>query len=262
MATNWSEIIVAGLGGGFIVKVIDYIYKEYRYRKEANKSAKDLIDKHIDPILKSADELVGKLRSLAQSDFKEIVQKSVPANKELEEWFPYLEILYLFAQFWSRIQILRIDGVFVNLGSDKRGKQLLSFFRTLESKKTRVVSRAWQRGIGESLMEYGDNGHRNITFKEFTERFLAEQQYTRWYYPLISTISNINNTSEKQRLLVYGVIIHALIETLDEGHLVTRNRPGWANKLSRRSVKMLKYQVFKVYLPFVLGAENYYESKK
>lgn len=258
MSTNWSDLIVAGLGGGFIVKVLDYLYKEYRYRKEANKSAKDLINKHIDPILKSSDELVGKLRSLAQSDFHEIVKAPVPGNKELEDWFPYLEILYLFAQFWSRIQILRIEGVFVNLGSDKRGKQLLSFFRTLESKKTRVVSRSWQRGIGESLIEHNDNSYRNITFKEFTERFLADKDYMRWYFPLITKISNISESSEKQRLLMYGVIIHALIETLDEDHLVTRKRPGWPNKLTKRSVKTLKYQVFKVYLSFVPNPEKYY----
>ena len=145
-----------------VVKALDYLYQEYRRRSEARKSAKDLIDRHIDPILKSADELVGKIRSLAQSDFRELIKAPAPKDSQFDSWLPYLNILYLFAQFWSRIQILRIESLFVNLGSDERGKQLLNFFKVLEAKKTRLVERAWQRGIGEALVEHTNEGVRTI----------------------------------------------------------------------------------------------------
>ena len=262
MASSWLDLLGAGLGGGFVVKALDYLYKEYRLRSEARKSATDLIDRHIDPILKSADELVGKLRSLAQSDFRDIIKAPVPEDSKFESWFPYLDIIYLFAQFWSRIQILRIEGLFVNLGTDERGKQLLDFFRALEGTRTRIVSRAWQRGIGEALLENTNSGYRSINYIEFVQRFLSQSEYKRWFNPLISALSRINHTREKQRLLTYGVIIHALIDTLDIGHLVTRDRPGWPNKLSNKSRKDLRYRIFKIYLPFVKSQSRYYMVPK
>ncbi|MBW1716479.1 MAG: hypothetical protein JRJ77_11770 [Deltaproteobacteria bacterium] len=262
MASSWLDLLGAGLGGGLIVKALDYLYQEYRLRSEARKSATDLIDRHIDPILKSADELVGKLRSLAQSDFRAIIKAPVPEDSEFEKWLPYLDIIYLFAQFWSRIQILRIEGTFVNFSTDGRGKQLLDFFRALEGTRTRIVSRAWQRGIGEALLERTNNGYRNINYIEFVQRFLSQNGYRRWFNPLISVLSRIKHTREKQRLLTYGVIINALIDTLDPGHLVTRDRPGWPNKLTNKSRKNLKYRLFKIYLPFVKNQSRYYMVSK
>lgn len=118
MADSWINLLGAGLSGGIVVKAFDYIYQEYLRRSKAKKSAKDLVDKHIDPILKSSDELVGKIRSLAQSDFIVLNKAQQPSDYEFEEWCPYLDIIYLFAQFWSWIQILRIEGLFVNIGAD------------------------------------------------------------------------------------------------------------------------------------------------
>ena len=258
MNASWLDLLGAGISGGLIVKILDYLYQEYRRRSEAHKSAKDMIDRHIDPILKSADELVGKLRSLAQSDFKDLLKAPVPKDSEFESWLPYLNILYLFAQFWSRIQILRIESIFVNLGSDKRGKRLLDFFKALEATKSRLVERSWQRGIGEALIEHTHNGVRAITYIEFVHRFLSSAEFQKWFHPLVSALNRINHTREKQRLLTYGVILHALIDTLDKNHLVTNKRPGWPNKLTTKSKRNLKFRVFRVYLPFVEKPDSYY----
>lgn len=263
MPATWINLIGAGTTGGVIVKFLDYVYQEYRHRSEARKSAKRLVDKHIDPILKSADELVGKIRSLAQADFRELVKAPMPNDSSFESWLPYLNILYLFAQFWSRVQILRIEGILVNLRSDVRGKNLLEFFRALESVRTRLVERSWQRGIGELLIAC-DNKENicTITYFEFVRQFLASEEIRRWFQPLISVLSAINHTRNKQRLLVYGAIIHALIDTLDSDHLVTSQRPGWGNKLTRKSKRDLQYRIFKIYLVFVKNSMRYYAARQ
>jgi hypothetical protein len=260
MPANWIDIIGAGLSGGFAVKFLDYLYQEYRRRSEVKKSAKDLVDRHIDPILKSADELVGKVRSLAQADFKELVRAPVPKDSSFDSWVPYMNILYLFAQFWSRIQTLRIESILVNLGTDERGKKLLEFFRALESVRTRLVERSWQRGMGEVLLEHGNGSIRTITYFEFVRQFLRSEEVQKWFQPLMSILVRMNHTRERQRLLVYGAILHAMIDSLDQSHLVTSERPGWSNKLSYRSKKDLKYRVFKVYLTFVKDPKRYYSA--
>ena len=158
MAVDWLSLLGASVGGGLVVKVLDILYQEYKLHSEAGKSSKILLNKHLDPILKAADELVGKVRSLAQSDFRELPKTSGPINYEFKELLPYLDTLYLFAQFWSHIQSFRIEGVFVNLSARKRGKQLLDFFRALEAKRTRLIGRAWQRAVGETLLKHtGDS---------------------------------------------------------------------------------------------------------
>jgi len=262
MADSWINLLGAGLSGGIVVKAFDYIYQEYLRRSKAKKSAKNLVDKHIDPILKSSDELVGKIRSLAQSDFIVLNKAQQPSDYEFEEWCPYLDIIYLFAQFWSWIQILRIEGLFVNIGADERGEKLLVFFRALESTKTRLVARSWQRAVGETLLKSTQNGLRTLTYPEFVDMFLTKKEFRRWYKPLIDVLTNLNHTRERQRFLIYGIIIHSLIDTLDIKHLITRDRPGWANKLSKKSKRSLKYRIFKIYLPFVANYSRYLKVKK
>jgi hypothetical protein len=133
----------------------------------------------------------------------------------------------------------------------------LAFFAALESTKTQLVGRAWQRGIGETLIKRSANEYFALTFVEFTELFLSNNDFRRWYQPLVSVLMKLNDTNERQKLLVYGTIIHALIDTLDEKHFITGQKPGWPNKLSKKSKRALRYRVFKVYLPFVVNPNKY-----
>jgi hypothetical protein len=58
-------------------------------------------------------------------------------------------------------------------------------------------------------------------------------------------------------VLQYGVIVQALIDTLDPHHHTTRWRPGYPNKLSRRAKRELIGRVFGLYLQKVKHVEKY-----
>lgn len=75
--------------------------------------------------------------------------------------------------------------------------------------------------------------------------------------PLYTLTTRMRHTQERQRLLQYGAVLHALIDTLDPKHHVTGNRPGWPNKLTKNSRRALRFRVFSVYLPFVRTKEKY-----
>ena len=166
--------------------------------------------------------------------------------------------MYLFAQFWSRIQILKIEGQFVNLRSDDRGKQLFEFIKTLDGKRTSIIERSWQRGIGESIICRDSDELRQLTFYEFVESYLNSNELQKWYIPLKDLLKDLIDKSKRQRVLVYGVVLHALIDTLDEKHLITKERPSWPNKLSFKSRRDLRERVFKIYLKFVENPERYF----
>ena len=69
---DWLSPLIAGILGGLAVKIFDILYQEFRRRSESQDAAKQFVDEHLDPLLKAADELVGKLLSLAKEDFKSI----------------------------------------------------------------------------------------------------------------------------------------------------------------------------------------------
>jgi|SRR3972149_7654515 len=256
MTTSWLDLLGAAFGGGLVVKVLDLLYMEYRRHRESSETAQQIVNRHLDPVLKAADELVGKLRSLAEHDFVEFkhypkLENGLVANIELTNF------LYLFGQFWARVQILRSEGLYVNLAANESGKKLKSFLDALESRRVQVVDRPCQRGMGESLIQQRGNYLSALTYHKFVQHYRSHTTIREWFLPLQNLIEQIRHTKHGQHLLIYGVVLHALIDTLDPKHLVTQDRPSWPNKLTKRSRRDLKFRLFKIYLPFVPNINKY-----
>lgn len=249
MALTFGELVTAAISGGFGAKVLDWIHDEWKRRSGETRSGRQVVERHLDPILKSADELVGKVRSLAVADFSDF-RPETPA--EVDADIEFLSTMYLFAQLWSWLQILRRESVYVELSSVPDGRRLQGFMSALEATRVRLVTRAVQRGIGEALIEAADKP-RTVSLYEFVRRYAEPQKHQLhlWLDPLKELLLESQNTSSRQRILVYGAVVHAMIDTLDPDHKVTRRRPGWGNKLSKKSRRELEFRVFRVYLPFV-----------
>jgi hypothetical protein len=168
------------------------LFSELRGRWQSSIAARRVIDTQLDPLLKAADELQGKLRSLADEDFRDFRTLPNPIAQK-KDMVNLCSTLYLFAQFWGRLEILRRESFHADLAQNKRGEILLAFLRSLESRRVRLVDRAWQRAIG---------------------------------------------------------------------HLTTRLRPAYPNKLSDQAKRDLVGRVFGVYLPDVRNTTKYVGNKK
>lgn len=251
---DWFQLLAAALGGGVTVKVLDIVYQEFRHRSDDARSAARFVNEHLDPVLKAADEIVGKLRALAESDFTEL--HNLETDPHRLESTDLSGVLYLFGRFWARIEILRREGISIAMGQDERGKQLQSFLDCLESRRVRIVDRISQRAAGEVLIEKGAPPD-TVSFVDFVEAFESEESVRRWLRPLVAILTRVRHTYDRQRLLQYGVVIHALIDTLDPEHLVTHERPSYPNKLTKRSWRDLRYRVFGRYLSFVPDSGKY-----
>ena len=259
-ATSWVDLLGAALGGGLTLKGLEFLYQEYRHRTERSRSAKQFVDGHLDPLLKAADELFGKLRSLAESDFIEL--RGIDAGAQNIESRDFGSLLYLFGRFWARIEIFRQEGLSIALSQDQRGKQLQNFLNCLESRRVRIVDRISQRAVGEVIVEEQGGALNTVAFIDFVTAFEGNTEIRRWMSSLANVLSRTHHTHERQLLLKYGAIVHALIDTLDAKHFVTRERPSYPNKLTRRSWRDLKYRVFDQYLPFVPSPEKYFGPPK
>ncbi|HXY99618.1 MAG TPA: hypothetical protein VEI03_06430 [Stellaceae bacterium] len=253
--TGWLQAAAAGLGGGLTVKVLDIIYLEIRRRFERSGAATQFVDEHLDPLLKSTDELVGKLHALGRDDFRALrhldANTGPGVNTELDG------TMYLFGRFWAQVEIIRREGLSVAIARDERGRRLQHFLDCLESTRVRLIDRTAQRAIGETTLMASGSKLQAISFIDFVRRARDDPDAQRWLEPLRVIIVHGWHQTEKQRLLQFAVVLHSLIDTLDDKHVVTRERPAIPNKLSQQSWRDLNYRVFGRYLTFVKDRRKY-----
>lgn len=250
---DWPELVTAAFAGGVVVKFLDILYQEIRGKFQRRNSAKQFVDENLDPVLKAADELAGKLGSLAKQDFAPLRGGLGPQLNNHD----FSGLLYMLANFWASIERFRHKGLSVSITQDNRGQIFGKFMDCLESRKIRIVDRISQRAVAESILVRLDGEIETFTFIEFISQCENGEEPIKWLNPVIRVLSRTQHTSERQRLLQYGTVIHAMIDTLDPDHIVTRDRPGYSNKLSKRTWRSLKYRVFGVYLKSVSNSEKY-----
>jgi hypothetical protein len=174
------------------------------------------------------------------------------AGKTLDD-AEFASLVYLFVQFWSQVESVRLAGMSASVGRSKRGKWTQSFLTCLESRRVRLINRISQRALGEAVLVNG----RTMNFVEFIKCYDTDPYIKRWLAPLLTVLSNLDKSDERQKVLQYAVVMHAFIDTLDKGHLVTHDRPATPNKLNRESWRDLNYRVFAVYLTFVADRSKY-----
>lgn len=250
------RLILSFIGGGVILEVVKLVYpdlkKVFLYRIEA----KNIFNKHSELILKSADELFGKIYSLAKEDFK-IFTNYNPHTDEMNKIY----ILYLFSSFWASLGIMKQESSYINLTRIKEGKRLLMFVTSHEAKKNRILERSYQRAIGESVIVKEAGKTRIMSLYDFTIEYNKSNSNIRKItQPLEDSLFQTGNKFHRQKFLLFGIIIHALIDFLDKKHAMVRDRKPYINKLSENTRDQLKYRIFRQYLPFIKNARKYYKN--
>lgn len=249
---NWLQLLASSVGGGLVVKLFDYAREEYRRRRERSENAKDLLTKHHDPLLKAADELAGHIRSLVISDFADF-RGAAGTHRSLEVTaLRRTAAIYYFIQFWGRVQLLRIETGTIAVTADPAGDRLQKFLQHLESRAVRVVDRTWQRAAGEAILIPEGSSRRPMNLYEFTSEYKSNPDFRTWFSPLAQLLeSTTTDRKSGQRLMKYGVVLLALIDTLDPKHILSSRRDPWPNKLMNATRKQLLYGTFRQHLPFV-----------
>jgi hypothetical protein len=246
---SWWSLFAAAFSGAGSFALIELVYKEIKDWRMERRERSRSVDVSLEPLLRATDELSGKLRSLAESDFLPIRGRG---NYSLADT-DVASLVYLFVQFWAEVEIVRFKGLSAEIARSERGKQTQAFLNCLQSRRLRLIDRISQRALGEAALIDG----RTMNFVEFVRCSGADPLAEKWLLPLIGVLAALDGSDQRQRMLQYSVVLHALIDTLDPLHLITRDRPGTPNKLSKASKKALNYRVFGVYLKFVTGRTKY-----
>ena len=240
---NFWQLVTAFVSGGALLKASEVIYGDLKQWRASRSASAESLTSNLEPLLKSADELVGKLTSLGKSDFLPLRGDKARDLSNDE----YLSVVYLFVQFWAWMEIFRVAYYNNDVGRSRRGKRLAKFYDCLESRDIRIVDRIYQRALGEATASID----RSPSLLDFVKAYRTDSDFRRWLQPLIAFLANLDDPRWRQRLLRYTVILHAMVDCLDKKHSVTRDRPALPNKLSRQSLRDLRYRWFGQYLPFI-----------
>jgi hypothetical protein len=245
------------LSGGALWELIKFISPDIKKWISDKKNSKKLILDFIDPLLKSGDELIGKIHSLAKTDFKDAYTVSLN-NSSNELLIERIYLLYLFCCFWGRIALIRQTTNFSSVSKSKVGNKFLKFLSTFESKKNRLISRASQRVIGDALVS-NDKKAGIISLFDFTlELTKVDSNLLKLIRPLEEIIHNANDKKTRQKILLFGIVLQVFLDSFDPEHHISRKRPLYLNKLTPETKKDLERRLFTIYLPFIKEPSRYY----
>lgn len=246
--------------GGAVWEGVKFLYPEIKRYFESKRLATNAFYKNLDPILKSASELYGKLESLAKEDFSTFIDPENSNSIDIDQNRKY--VYYLFSQFWAQLEYLRLESQYTAISKIEKGNQLLRFIETFESRKFRILDRSMQRIIGECLITQKDQKFRVITLNEFIIQFEESSSNLHGRIAnLESTLLSVKNKEIRQKILKFGVLVAALIDHFDPKYKTARKRSVYINKLSEKSKKSIKTLLVEHYLPFLKNKDRYYKNK-
>jgi len=243
--------------GAAVWEGVKFVFPQIMKRIDDGKKARSLFDENISPILKAADELYGKMVSLAKEDFK--VFKDRTKNDPLTVINRYY-VCYLFSQFWANIELLRVKSNYFTITQTQLGEQLLKFIETQESRSFRILDRSLQRMIGETLIEKAPAKFRVLSLNEFCVLIKSNDvHFNSLFTELENRLFNTIDKQVRQDFFVYGAIVAILINHFDKKHKIVRYRKLYMNKLSAKSGWLIKSSLLEHYLPFVEKKKEYFK---
>jgi len=254
---NWVKGLLTFVSGSAIWEGVKFfspgISREIKAYREAHKN----LYESIDPILKAADELYGKLVSIANEDFSTFTNKGVPNAKDVDLNRKY--IYFLFAQFFAQLEYIRMKSQYSSISKIRKGRELLKFIETFESRTFRLVDRSIQRMIGESLILNSTGSYRVMSLSQFYISIHdVSFKNNIWIKKIEDTLMTTNDKKVRQSVLVFGVIVAALINHFDPQSKIVRSRRVYKNKLTLDSKIKINKVLLTNYLPFVKDKERYY----
>jgi len=254
---EYIKTIFSLISGGFLWQGFKFFYPDIKKIVGNKINAKNTLYENLDPILKSSSELLGKLESLAKEDFATFINKS--NSNSIDPLHNKRYVIYLFAQFWAQLEYLRQESQYYSLAKIKKGRELLSFIDTIESRKFRILDRSIQRILGESLITDKNQKFKIMTLNEFMIEYQKDNSIIAlWGNKLEEVLNSVDDKKKRQTILCFGVIISMLVNHFDPKHKSVRKRVVYKNKLSKSSKEIIKNVLLVEYLTFIKSKKDYY----
>ena len=220
--------ILGGFGAAFGAIMAAYLQRRTAERNAAEQVARDrddVVRRYRDPLLWAAFELQSRLYNILRNDF---LGKYFVRGTEMERNYSRDSTLYVVAQYFGWLEVVRRDVQFLDLGRIEMNQLLNDRFEAIAAAfwddSLDPVLRAFrgeQRAIGEIMLQPVTSGpHRMecIGYATFFSR-LEDPAFARWFTKLRDDVEVLapDPSRHSQRLIILQNRLMDLIDFLDEG---------------------------------------------
>lgn len=235
--------LIALIIGIFLRELLEIAKGFHEERKNRKRISRDLIM----PLVRIADELVGRTYHHAKSDFQDQTNRTIDPAK-IDD-YNHLYDLYVWARFWAYTSRIRKAELSYRLSESDTGKNLLMFLDCLEASKVSIIPRAKQKLIGDGFADkFGWEGE--CSFYGFVAEIRNDEIFADALKPINYYYARAYMRKYAQALLTYTIIIHSMVESFDSDATLSSIRAAPTSKLGERARKDLYRRILPVYLKF------------
>lgn len=193
-------------------------------RATKEQQVEELMSRYREPLLRAAFDLQSRIYNIIKQDF---LVRYGRHGREHERQYAHDNTLFLFAEYFGWVEVLRRDVQFLDLGDVERNRLLVERLETIAdtfASDRRIAERAFrifrgeQRALGE-LMTRSDteaepSGRKLcIGYAQFRQRLSQDEGFAEWFRPLSEDVLAL--TSERH--ITYERLTklqHALVDLI------------------------------------------------
>lgn len=254
--TMTATIVLASISG--IVAVVSVVLSSYaavrsiriqnelemrRQQVSRTESIEEIMSKYRNPLLRSTNDLQGRIQSIIKTDF---MKRHLSSEDAEQREYARTSTLFRLAEYFGWVEILRRGVQFLDLGDQERSQKLealLEEIRFAFANTHRFPSAAFrlfrdeQRAIGELVLESltsDPRGYQCMGYAQFVNKLEVEPNFARWFKRLSGEMSPLSDPPPGylDRLIDLNDTLKSLLDFLDPGGIrystagVTLTRAG------------------------------------
>ena len=196
-------------------------------RASKEQQVEELMSRYREPLLRAAFDLQSRIYNIIKQGF---MVRYGAEGREHEKQYARNNTVFLFAEYFGWVEILRRDVQFLDLGDVERNhllvERLESIGDTFSSSGPDVpvafrMLRGQQRALGELMIPSGGDGQARrycIGYAQFCTRLRDDQTFAEWFRPLCEDVAALVDESYSgfERLARLQRALIDLIDFLDD----------------------------------------------
>ncbi len=197
---------------------------ERREKQSKEQAVEEVMARYREPLLRAAFDLQSRVYNIVKQDF---LGKYYLNGRPAEREYAITNSLFVFAEYFAWVEVLRRGVQFLDLGDVERNRCLTERLEavTLTLGDDQLIPtpafrllRGQQRALGEVMVEEMPSGNRDdcgqcLGYATFIERLGKDPPFRRWFEPLRADIEELATDDAGYERLVR--MQHDLIDLID-----------------------------------------------
>lgn len=199
------------------IEILKHQLERSREAETKSEQLQSIMKRYRDPLLRSAFELQSRFFNILKQN---LLWVYLINGTTQEREYTIQSTLFVIAQYFGWIEILRRDIQFLDLGNVKENRELSKLLESISGlfltdyygSEFRIF-RIEQRAIGELMINQKDNKLDCIGYHDFVEN-LQKPEFYKWFKKIENDIKKLSESNGANETRLYH-IQHSLIDLME-----------------------------------------------